>query len=90
MDHTVSIGGRPRWLQKLKAASSNPTCELRVGRVGRFDIAARLHRKDEMEAADERAWSSAIVARVRNAGARYKQLAMALTTAIVPPSILGE
>ena len=42
-----------------------------------------------MEAADERALSSAIVAQVRNAGAWYKQLAMALTTAIVAPLILG-
>ena len=92
-DHFAKRIGRPPaqadvddWIANL---SDHRFEDLRRQAVDLFDIAARNYLREEMEAADERALGSAIVAQVRNAGSFWKQLGLALATAIVAPILLG-
>lgn len=92
-DHFAKRNGRPPaqadvddWIANL---SDHRFEDLRRQAVDLFDLAARDYLRDEMEAADERALGSAIVAQVRSAGTFWKQLGLALVTAIVAPILLG-
>lgn len=93
MDHFAQRTGRSPTQADIDIwiadQSDHRFADMRKQAVDLFDVAARNYFRDEMEAADERALSSAIVAQVRSAGAFWKQLAMALITAIVAPLILG-
>ena len=74
------------WISNLTAFNFS---EMQDAAVNMFDGAARAYLADEMHAAQQDAFRASIIREVKSAGSFWKQLALALTTAILAPVILG-
>lgn len=93
IDHVETVTGNPPPLEELTRWISQITpvryANMREKAAQLFDSAARRYLQAEIEKQKAEAVRTSILSEVKAAGAFWKQLAVALVTAILAPVIIG-
>lgn len=93
IEHHLKNSGHPPTQEQIDSWISNITDfqfqTMREKAIEFFDDAARNYLEEEIAQAKQEVLESAIVQKVQAASAFWKQLAMALLTAILAPVLLG-
>jgi len=91
--HTNANNGEPPTDQQIDGWISNLTpynfTQMRNQSGEFFDVSARAYMADDVEAARQQTLQSAIVKEVKAAGSAWRQLVIAMATAIAAPVIIG-
>lgn len=91
--HAAAHGGTAPTQAEIDTWISNLTPyqfeQMRSRAAGTFDVAARNYMADEIDTARQETLQGAVVREVRAAGSFWRQLFIALATAILAPVIIG-
>ncbi|MGX7708864.1 hypothetical protein [Methylobacterium sp. Gmos1] len=93
MTHHTATHGQPPTAGEVETWIGNITDyqfdQMRIRAASFFDVAARAYMADEIEQARQDTLKSAVVREVKAAGNFWRQLFIAMVTAIMAPVIIG-